>query len=53
MTASDAGGRLAVRFDVPNRLIAAAKQIAGIKEDDDTQVGDWELGPEQAMSLLF
>ena len=32
--------RLTVRFDVPGRLIFEAKQIAGIKEDDDIRVED-------------
>ena len=38
---------------MPGRLIFEAKQIAGIKEDDDTRVGDWELSPEQEAELAL
>ena len=40
--------RMAIRFDVPGSVVDRAKQIAGIHEKDDTQVGDWELTPVQA-----
>jgi len=45
--------RLAVRIDVPGRLIFEAEQIADIKEDDETRVGDSELSPEPATGLAL
>ena len=42
---------LAAAFDVPRAVVAGAKSIAGIMIDDDTQIGDWELTPEQSREI--
>lgn len=43
--------RMAFRVELPATDVAAAKQIAGITEEDDTQVGDWELAARQAQGI--
>ncbi len=42
---------MAVRIDLPQHATAKAKEIAGIHVDDDSQVGDWELAPAQALGI--
>jgi hypothetical protein len=39
------------REQVPVAMLPAAKKIAQIAIDDDTQWGDWELKPEQAKNI--
>ena len=44
--------RMVMRVALPLSAIPLAKQIAGIKCDDDTQVGDWELDTSQAIDIV-
>jgi hypothetical protein len=43
--------RMTLRIELPASVVPVAKQIAGIKIDDDTQVGDWELDFSQAKDI--
>jgi hypothetical protein len=43
--------RMAERHPVPQPLVRTVKQIAGIGDRRDDQLGDWELSAEQVQEI--
>jgi hypothetical protein len=43
--------RMAERYPVPRSLVRTVKQIAGIGDRRDDQLGDWELSAGQAHEI--